>query len=236
MTLTNMIKVKQTMKPIIFLILVTFLACSKQRENSEQNTEYIKSNTAIENVTSVSDRHNKQRVKTNEYRVGEPIELYDLIYMLLPENNDIEIGWKELNSINGITWQEHFNDATQKNSRYGEVNIKINGVKFEGTWDIILDDVKQGYAFVSFSTTVNTGGLDEYSDMISLEYWFKDKKYSATTLKEDSWGNGAHALYEVKFPNKKLFWIAVGGDAGTRMESFGVVVYLNKDEVKGYFE
>jgi len=236
MTLTNMIKVKQTMKPIIFLILVTLLACSKQGENSEQNTEDIKSNTSIENVMSVSDLHNEQPVKTNKYKVGEPIELYDLIYTLLPENNANEISWDKLNNMEGIIWQKIYNDATQKNSRYGELNIKINGVKFEGAWDLILDDVKQGYTFVSLNTTVNTGGLGEYSDMISLEYWFKDKQYSATTLKEDSWGNGGHALYEVEFPDKKIFWIAIGGDAGTHLESFGVVVYLNKDEVKGYFE
>ena len=92
-----MIKVKQTMKPIIFLILVTLLACSKQGENSEQNTEDIKSNTSIENVMSVSDLHNEQPVKTNKYKVGEPIELYDLIYTLLPENNANEIIYQPIN-------------------------------------------------------------------------------------------------------------------------------------------
>ena len=94
------------MRLVIFIITVVFsLGCSKQDGISKQSFDSVK-NSDKKEIIAQTKQTSTQPVKT--HKKGESIELYDLIYSLLPEQSDkkINVEWSALDNIGFIVFDK----------------------------------------------------------------------------------------------------------------------------------
>lgn len=229
------------MNPINLLLLVCFLSFSKQGVSSEQNFERFNNSryTSTENITSVSNLTTEKSVKIKEYMADDPIELYDLINLLLPDEsvNTRDFNFDKLDEL-GIVFmfdghEENWKTATE--NVFGILDITFNGIREVDEWSISIDKDRSKFN-LGKSTPAYSFPYDEYKGT-ALEYLFPGKDYSFEILEKKSLENPTrtYELYEIKFPGKKTFWIAERFDSGTHQGNYYLFFYLNKNEVKKDF-
>ena len=224
------------MKPIIFLLLAASLACSKQGENTEQNTEDFKSNrnTSIINITSVSNRNSEQPVKIKEHKADDPIELYDLIYMLLPGEGETEayVSWERAEEVKIVKWKmKTFDEVVNLYNKEGEVNVKVNDdVSFNNFY---LMGKENGYFILGTGHDILGEGDIRPNIIVKIEELFHGKEYTFKEISITESGT-LNNLYEVKFPNKKQVWMKIHLEAGKDYEYYSLNFYLNKNDINKY--
>jgi len=177
--------------------------------------------------------------KTKNYSNGEPIELYDLIYMLLPDESvsTSNFNFDYLDEL-GIVFMFDGHEAnwhTSNENVFGILDVAFNGIREVDEWSISIDQNRSKFN-LGKSTPAYSLPYDEYKGT-ALEYLFPSKKYSFKILEKKSLENYAktYELYEIKFPDKKSFWIAERFDSGTDQGNYYLFFYLNKNEVKKDF-
>lgn len=187
---------------------------AKNEEKTENSTENIKID--------------QTEVITNDYVKGEPIELYDLIYMLLPDENgnDIKFYFEKLDVIKAVEWQK-----SDYENGFGILDIFINGKKEVEEWSISIISNQSNFN-IGKGTTAYSFPYDEEQNT-ALEYLFANNEYSSKILEKKAFEIGAqyYVAYEVLFPGKKTFWLVEEYDSGTRQGSYSLSFYLIKDEV-----
>jgi len=218
------------MNPINLLLLVFFLACSKPGVSSEQNVEKVQSifNISPESEKAVSERNTEQSIRIKEHIADDPIELYDLIYMLLPDGEQENIvSWYTLDNLKAIKWDNSF---VSKDSKKGNLNISLEG-NVLNDWNLYFEGHESGYNIFSITYFWNITEDFKYSFDDELLKIFNNQHFTSKIIEKE---NG-RILYEINFPAKKVFWMKVDTtDSGNRVYVFDITVYIDKNEINKY--
>ncbi len=68
-----------------------------------------------------------------------------------------------------------------------------------------------------------------------LERLFNTQTITSKILERDEGLTGGWVLYEIKFSDKKVFWMKVDTtDSGNRVYVFDITVYIDKNEIDKY--
>ncbi|MBZ0203788.1 MAG: hypothetical protein K8I03_12290 [Ignavibacteria bacterium] len=232
------------MKISLFLIFAIFFGCSKQEKTASQNADSVKNagSTTAGDVKQ-TDQTTSQPVKVKEYKKGEPIELYDLIYMLLPnEGETTEVfAWETGNDIKPIKWEKDKHCWDGKCSKNGTAKVIIDGknTQADGDWYISLNGKENGPGFNWFSIgfgfdSHGIGGGDvDCEESLKLDYFFAAKNVTSILLENHKCSAGSGwAVYEVSFPGKRIFWIKIMIDSGSKIGDLSLVCFFNKEDLK----
>ncbi|MBE2216645.1 MAG: hypothetical protein IAE90_00485 [Ignavibacteria bacterium] len=202
----------------------------KEEESSDPDQTEMKSN----------DPYSPEEIK--QYRKGESIELFDLMEILMPAENETpdEFDWSKGDLVPAINWQEK-----QCNQDFcyklGVVKVLINGKKTEaeGDWNFSIDGSKTSNGFDSFSASFGYfshgigGGDVDCESSLNLEYAFPNRNLNSTLLaKKECMGGEAYADYEVKFPGKRTVWIRINYSSGSRQGMWIITCFFNKSEME----
>ena len=224
------------MNPINLLLLVCFLSYSKQGVSSEQNVEKVQSTFIIstEYVKPVSDSNTEQSVRIKEHKADDPIELYDLIYMLLPGEGETEayVSWERAEEVKIVKWKKKtFDEVVNLYNKEGEVNVKVNDdVSFNNFY---LMGKENGYFILGTGHDVLGEGDLRPSIIVRIEELFHGKEFTFKEISITESGT-LNNLYEVKFPNKKQVWMKIHLEAGKNYEYYSLNFYLNKNDINKY--
>lgn len=196
-----------------------------ERVNTEEN---VKSDNEPESSKENYEVDHTEEI-TTDYVKGKPIELYDLIYMLLPDEgaSTNNFNFDKLNEIKAVEWQK-----SDYENGFGIMDVFINGMKEVNEWYISIISNQSNFN-IGKGTAAYSFPYDEEQNT-ALEYLFINNGYSSKALEKKTFEIGAqyYVVYEVKFPSKKTFWLVEEYDSGTRQGSYNLSFYLIKDEVK----
>ncbi|MBS1513783.1 MAG: hypothetical protein JSS63_02045 [Bacteroidetes bacterium] len=206
---------------------------SKKKEEGNENSV---NNTQVENTT----QDYSTEVKVPEINIsGKNIELYDLInYYLLSENEKLQtFDWGKGSEIKAIKWENDKNCFDNGCILLGKVKIKIDGKLSTENWYINLNGNKGENGFSSFGFEFGFlshgigGGEVDCDESLRLEYYLGMNSYEAKILKKKdcAYGDG-YAVYEVKFPYRKTFWIVNSYSSGSRQGGCGITCYFSKQD------
>lgn len=166
------------------------------------------------------------------YIKGEPIELYDLIYMLLPDDGEIEkeVEWGIENSITALVFEDKL-----CNNLYCTRDIKniisINGQTYEKDWSVGIEGINKGYSRIKAVYTFNSKDVFDLNYEVDISRLFGNREYQSKFELE----SGRWRAYEVKFPGKKTVWIKLDeSGSGNRVYEFSVKCYFNKNKLNVY--
>ncbi len=228
------------MKPINLLLLVCFLSYSKQGVSSEQNVEKVQSNFNIstENVKTVSNSNTEQSLKIKKYKADDPIELYNLIYMLLPDEGEAEaeaedyVSWERAEEVKIVKWKKKtLDEFVNLYTKEGEVNVKVNDVVSFNNFYLMGNE--NGYFILGTGHDVFGEGDLRPGIIVRIEELFHGKEYTFKEISITESGT-LNNLYEVKFPNKKQVWMKIHWEAGKNYEYYSLNFYLNKNDINKY--
>lgn len=222
------------MKAIILLTMLIFLGCSKQEKTANQNADSVKNSTTGE--VKQTNQTTRQPVKT--YKKGEPIELYDLIYMLLPDESATGsiIDWNMGSDIDAIKWKKEktYNEVTKKSIKHGTLQAKINGEILKD-WYIALLGNNEGITEISIGDggTLGSVFLDEQK-LLDIEYLLSGTNYSYKIIDKykPEYSVYGRVLYELSFNNKRPAWLQTLYDGGSRLEEFSINIYFKKEDIE----
>ncbi|MBX7044271.1 MAG: WD40 repeat domain-containing protein [Ignavibacteria bacterium] len=207
---------------------------SKKKE--EVNNQYEGSKTEVENTT----QNNGTQVTVPEVNVSvKQIELYDLInYYLISDNEKPQIfEWSKGSEIKAIKWENEKNCFDNGCNFSGKVKIMIDGKLSSENWYINLNGNKGENGFSSFGFDFGFlshgigGGEVDCDESLKLEYYLGRNSFEAKMLKKKdcAYGDG-YAVYEVKFPNRKTFWIVNLYSSGSKQGGCGITCYFSKQD------
>ena len=203
-----------------------------ERVNTEESVE---SDNKTESSTENYDVDQTEK-KMENYSKGEPIELYDLIYMLLPDEGDDRgvSEWSKVKNIKLINWTDKFGDEDKGFLENGEVSLTTGKKAFKDKWNISVHGGKNGYSILSITYFWNSSEDFEYG-YDDLERLFNTQTITSKILERDEGLTGGWVLYEIKFSDKKVFWMKVDTtDSGNRVYVFDITVYIDKNEIDKY--
>lgn len=224
------------MKYITFTIIIAFaLGCSKQDKNSNQTADSTKTggSSTTENVKQTS-QSTSQPVKT--YKKGEAIELYDLIYMFLPDENETteRFNWDKLdeNSIFKLD-KKNYNEFDKSYYRIGNVLIAIDGKIYKNAtkgkdWDVNFEGNEKGWSIFDLIFTYNHSIVFDYEYYVKPENLFSSVAIDSKQIYEDS--RWYQHIYEIKFSGKRTVWLQIKHE-GNKIPVFKLSFYLNEKEV-----
>lgn len=228
---------------IIILALFISLGCSKKEQNTRQNTDSVKTSTVSTENVKQTNQTTSQLVKMKTYKKGEPIELYDLIYMLLPDENETAeiFDWSKVDEISAIKWEkkECWEKRCHKNTR--DVSITINNKKYwsrdNGGWNIDIDGNEAGWSAFDISYVYNSADVFDLECDIEIKKLLNNQSFTSKIIEKGD--NGYNCiLHEVSFQGKKMFWMKVredhGNGRGGGIHSFIIDCFLNKNEIEKY--
>lgn len=230
------------MKYIILILTVAYvLGCAKQEKSSNQNIDSVKTSTGSTEDVKQTSKTTSQPVKT--YKKGEPIELYDLIYMLLPDESETsdKFDWSKVDEISAIKWgkKECWEERCSKNTK--DVSITINDKKYwsrdNGGWNIDIDGNEAGWSAFDISYVYNSADVFDLECDIEIKKLLNNQAFTSKIIEKGD--NGYNCiLHEVSFPGKKMFWMKVWEDHGIGrgggIHSFIIDCFLNKNEIEKF--
>jgi len=175
---------------------------------------------------------------------GKQIELYDLISYYIPvEDETLQMfDWNKGSEINAIKWENEKHCWNDECSMNGTVKVKINGVRDNSNWSIALSGKQNDNGFSSVAVSIDFlshgigGGDVDRDEAIKMEYYFGKNNYSSQILKQSVYaGTDGYAIYEVKIPGRRTFWIVNWYSSGSRQGSCGITCYFTEKEAKNGF-
>ena len=194
------------------------------------------------NQSQVNPNEQNSHEEVKQYRMGEFIELFDLMEILMPGENETanEFDWSKGDLVPAFNWQEK-----QCNMDYcyktGIVKVLINGKKTEaaGDWSFSIDGSKTSNGFSSFSADFGYlshgigGGDVDCESSLNLEYAFPNRNLNSLLLaKKECMGGEACADYEITFPGKRTVWIRINYSSGSRQGMWSITCFFSKSEME----
>lgn len=199
-----------------------------ERVNTEESVENnIKTESSTENYDVDQTEKN-----TKNYSNGEPIELYDLVYILLPDEGETaqEVDWKKLDDINNLKLEDKYYDKfSNRSSQYGNAIIMVNGRIFDGNdWSVDFEGYENGWSIFDLSYVFNIFSVDFDTEFyFDLKNLFLSSNFKSKLISEDDYYG---YLYEVKLPNKRSCWMQIK-QVGNKIPDFRLSFFLNEKEV-----
>jgi len=243
------------MKKYILLFIIILLpvfsyaqngAISKKPGSKDKNgNERVNTEDSAGSVTKPESSTENYEVDhteeiTTDYAKGEPIELYDLIYMFLPDEEVTaeEFDWHIGDHIKAIQWKQK-EEGNPKGYFYkhGDLRMTIGGKefnfsresKFQFKWHLGLSGSKNGFSQFGVSSDI---AFYEYE--VTLDYLFPGRNYEVKLLEENDNYGMLVAKYEVKFPNKKTFWLSALKSGGSHGNTLSIDCFFNKNDLDKY--
>lgn len=200
---------------LLFTIIVLPIFCIAQEgANAKKPTvdgamEEEKTESSTENI-----KVDQTEVITKDYVKGDPIELYDLIYMLLPDEGEDSkfMKWESLNDIISVNWEDKFyDDAGKIFKKNGKAFITINGEKVLPEVELFLEGDNEGFKviWIILDNAMGILSIDKYLEQmkpVPVDLLFPEKHFISKFIKENTESSTLlEGLYEVKFPTKNNF-------------------------------
>ena len=235
------------MKTTLGLLLLLFVAlgCSKRDSN---NNNSLDTNKTIGSETSPV--YPLPITNAKKYQKGESIELYDLIYMLLPDENTdgkymdwryLEI-FKPLFTVSNGVYDVKFSKGFERNAEFGDPNqpLIVPTKKRYNTEAILL------LRFIGSETGYNrfeiwAASCINFKDY-NLHSLFSKKEFTKKILgtcdEETIKQSELYCDYEIKIPGKKSFGLAISGSQCGGRNYFGddmhIKCFLDVNETQRY--
>ena len=207
-----------------------------ERVNTEESVE---SEDKTESSTENYDV-DQTEVIINDYVKGEPIELYDLINMFLPDEEVTaeEFDWDKGDHIKAIQWKQK-EEGNPKGYFYkqGDLRMTIGGKeynfsresKYQFKWHLGLSGSKNGFSQFGVSSDI---AFYEYE--VTLDYLFPGRNFEAKLLEENDKYGGKGAEYEIIFPGKRKFWLSASTSGGSHGNTLSIDCFFNKNDLDKY--
>ena len=169
--------------------------------------------------------------------------MYDLIYMLLPDESEGSKtkNWESVNNIFSVNWENKFyGDAGKVFNKNGKAFITINGEKVLPGVELFLEGGDEGYSsiWIILDNAMEILNIDKYLEQmkpVPVDLLFPEKHFISKFIKENTESSTLlEGLYEVKFPTKNNFWVETIYSRGTRIEGFTVTVYIDNKSMRNY--
>lgn len=217
---------------ILLFFFIASLGCSKQEKSSNKGADSLKSSGSVptENVETTK-QITSQPVKS--YKKGEPIELYDLIYMFLPDENETG-DWDKISKIDCIKWGKkdcRLNDCSQT----GDLRITVNGKKFKSEWWVWFEGKESNWMGFSITYTYNSSDNFDLIYTIDLNTLLNHQNFTSIIIEGGGGSDLPYITYEMNIPSKKKFWMKVqtegGNGKGGGIWSFYIKCSLNINEI-----
>lgn len=227
------------MKSIIILLLfLVFLGCSKQDKTSNQNADSVKNggSTTAGDVKQTSQT-TSQPVKTKTYTKGEPIELYDLVFSMLPNKSDEKtyIEWAALDNIGFVIFDKQLYQNESKDGKLVDKLIlkskKSNDKYISSDCFITLSGNQNGYSKIHIGVSCAKCFHDSEDNDYTINTVFNGFEHKVTQFSINSYTEG----YELIMPGKQtVYCIIKRSQCGGRnhwADDFLFDIFLDKNDL-----
>lgn len=201
-------------KYILLFLIVAFPVFSFAQDGANAKKPSVdgKKNEEKTESSTENNKVDQTEVITKDYVKGEPIELYDLIYMLLPDEGETSIEMFDLTKLGNT---EKLDVLVNKKLELN--NSLIFSKDSRGTKDNFWYSV-----CIAFRDDSKKGTQFECDNYMNLQTLLPQSNYSSKLIRQNGCSSGyGEALYEIKITGKKSLFLSIDYNSGIGMGEYG---------------